>query len=146
MRYRKTWSYEGKPMTDSSRVGLYFAPAGAATLRAVSVLPQRPIALPAAVRAVAVYAVANGMVTLTATRPDGRRQELIAFHPRPGWTRRFWFREPVALPRGTTLRVRVIADPPSLFPAGIAGASVSAATLATSRVTVNVLDFNAGGR
>jgi len=140
VRYRKTWSYEGKAMTDSSRVGLYFAPGAAPTLRAVSVLPQRPIALPEAVHAVAVYAVANGMVTLTATRPDGHREELIAFHPRPGWTRRFWFREPVALPRGTTLRVRVVADPPSLFPGGIAGASASTATLATGRVTVNVLN------
>jgi hypothetical protein len=26
IRYRKTWSYEGKALTDRSRVGLYFAP------------------------------------------------------------------------------------------------------------------------
>jgi hypothetical protein len=144
VRYRKTWSYEGKPMTDASRLGLYFAPGTAPTVRAVSVPPKRPIALPEAVHAVAVYAVANGLVTLTATRPDGRREELIAFRPRPGWTRRFWFREPVALPRGTTLRVRVVQDPPALFPvnlaaASVAGASVAGASVATGRLTLDVL-------
>jgi hypothetical protein len=139
VRYRKTWSYEGKPVTDSSRVGLYFAPATASTIRAVTVVPRGAITLPQPVQAIALVAVATGAVSLTATGPDGRRQELIAFHPRPGWTRRLWFREPLPLPRGTILSVRVVRDPPSLFPASVEAASGSGATPATGRVTVNVV-------
>jgi len=60
---------------------------------------------------------------------------LLAFHPRPGWARRFWFGELIALPRGTILSMRVVKDPPSLLPAGVAAASADAA----ARVTVNLV-------
>ena len=140
VRYRKTWSYEGKSLTDTSRVGLYFTSGTAAKVRAVTVAPGRPVTLPQSSQALAVYAVANGGVTLTAIRPDRQREELIAFHPRPGWTRRFWFREPVSLPRGTTLSVRVVPDPPSLLPPDVAAASGSQGTPATGRVTVNIVE------
>jgi len=56
-----------------------------------------------------------------ATRADGRRDELIQFHARAGWARRFWFRDPVMLPRGTTLSVRI--TPP----------------IATGKVTINLV-------
>jgi hypothetical protein len=140
VRYRKTWSYEGKAITDRSRVGLYFAPAGAPAIGAVSMTPEQAVTLPQPLRAVAIYAereVINAGVTVTATRPDGRRQELIAFHPRPGWTRRFWFREPVLLPRGTRLSVRLVPDPTALLPASVSAASARPPST-TARITVNV--------
>jgi hypothetical protein len=139
VRYRKTWSYEGKALTDASRLGLYFATSTASAVRAATVSPGRPVTLPRAMQAIAVYGVASGGISVTAVRPGGQREELIAFHPRSGWTRRFWFREPIALPRGTTLSVRVVPDPPSLLPSNVVAASASRPAPATGRVTVNLL-------
>jgi len=123
VRYRKTWSYEGKSMTDRSRVGVYLAPAAAPPVRAATLSAQRSITLTESMHAIAIYPsmdLAECDVVVRATRPDGRRDELIAFHARAGWARRFWFREPVTLPRGTTLSVRM--TPP----------------IATGNVTVNL--------
>jgi hypothetical protein len=111
VRYRKTWQYEHRPMRDRSSVGLYFASAGSASLRAIELSPAAPVTLARTSRALAIYAAdttADGDtgVVVTATLPTGHRRELIAFHPRPGWTRRFWYAQPVALPRGTTITVR----------------------------------------
>jgi hypothetical protein len=131
LRYRKTWSYESKAMTDRSRLGLYFASATAPTVRALNLSPGRAFTLPQALRAIAVYpdaGIVNASVGVAATRPDGRRDELLAFHPREGWVRRFWFSEPIALPRGTSISLRVVKDPPSLLPPGPKGLSSAAAT------------------
>jgi hypothetical protein len=57
-------------------------------------------------------------VTVTAIRPNGSRETLIAFHPQAGWARRFWFREPIPLPRGTRLELRAIAEDEALQPPG----------------------------
>ena len=62
-------------------------------------------------RALAIYPEAgldNTSVKVVATRPDGTRADLIAFHPRPDWSRRYWFREPIPLPRGTTIEVTAL--------------------------------------
>jgi len=141
LRYRRTWSYEGKAMTDQSRIGLYSASTPSSPVRAVVIAPASPVTLPATSYAVAIYpdeTLAGAAVMVAATRPDGRREELIAFHPRAGWARRFWFREPITLPRGTTLSARLVPDPPAVLPASVATASASGATSATGRVTVNV--------
>ena len=42
---------------------------------------------------------------------------LIAFRPRTEWSRRYWFREPILLPRGT--RIRVSADPEGTLPTSL---------------------------
>jgi hypothetical protein len=140
MRYRRTWSYEGKTMTDRSRVGLYFAASPAPSVRTVTLTPTRPVTLPQTVRALAVYpddTLAGTGVVVTVTRPGGKRDELIAFHPRAGWARRFWFREPLTLPRGTIVSVRLSPDPPVLFP-GLTR-SPAGATPASARVTLNIV-------
>ena len=140
VRYRRTWSYEGKTMTDRSRVGLYFAALPAPPVRAVTLTPTRPVTLPQTVRALAVYpddTLADTGVVVTATRPGGKRDELIAFHPRAGWARRFWFREPLTLPQGTIVSVRLSPDPPVLFP-GVTRPPAGA-TPASARVTLNIV-------
>jgi hypothetical protein len=107
IHYQKTWQYERRAMTDESRVGLYFAEAGAAEVQVL-----RGTAVNQDVRALGLYVDPNlsGVdVTVSAERPDGSREELIAFRQRAEWPRRYWFREPVLLPRGT--RLRVTADP-----------------------------------
>jgi hypothetical protein len=109
IRYRKTWHDERMPMSDRSRIGLYLAPAASASVRSVPLSSTRAITTTRASRALAMYAEnipADTGVVVTATLPSGRRRELIAFHPRPGWSRRFWYAQPIALPRGTTIAVR----------------------------------------
>jgi hypothetical protein len=135
VHYRKTWQHERQAMTDQSAVGLYFAePAGADVHVLRAFTPDAPSATSAAagasraftttvgdnVRAIAVYAdpgLSDANVTAVAIRPDGSRAELIAFRPRAVWTRRYWFREPITLPRGTRIEVVARFDDALLPPA-----------------------------
>jgi hypothetical protein len=105
IRYRKTWEYERKEMTDQSSVGLYRADAGLPAVSALTVEPggltvDRDVRLLAITPAPALDATD---VRLDAAAPDGSRHVLLAFRPRAGWTRRYWFDEAVPLPRGTRL-------------------------------------------
>jgi hypothetical protein len=163
VRYRKTWEYENRPMSDRSSVGLYFADAAATTLGAVSLTApddvyaagsaapgsgaQNPAdagvsfatTLSEAVRAVAVYPdpdLANVAVTVSAIRPDKSREELIAFRPRSGWARRYWFREPIVLPRGTRIEVQARFDD-ALLPPGTVPTPAGAKPRV--RLTLNVV-------
>jgi hypothetical protein len=141
IRYRKTWEYEHKAMADQSRVGLYFAPSPAPPVKAVTLTPGSPVTLARDAQALAIYpdaALADVGITVTATRPSGQRDELMAFHPRAGWARRYWFREPVPLPRGTRLEMRVTTLSPALLPPGITPPKPPAPPAA--RVTVNFTD------
>jgi hypothetical protein len=72
-------------------------------------------------RALAIYpdaALTNARVEVTADRPDGSREELITFRPMAGWARRYWFAEPVFLPRGTTVTVTADLNDNALLPPG----------------------------
>lgn len=123
--YRKTWEYERQELRDRSTVGIYFgqpsstpvqsinltADAGRAITTADRVVYRRIVTEDA--RALAIYPQAgssNTTVKVVAMRPDGTRADLIAFHPRPGWEHRYWFRQPVLLPRGTTIEVTTAVD------------------------------------
>jgi len=116
IQYRKTWQYERKAMTDQSRIGLYFADQGAAEVQVLRVFtPDASRTFSTTVnedvRAIALYAdpdLSGAHTTVVAVRPDGSREELISFQPQADWARRFWFREPILLPRGT--RIQVTAD------------------------------------
>ncbi|HTM03618.1 MAG TPA: hypothetical protein VL173_08950 [Vicinamibacterales bacterium] len=111
IRYRKTWHYERMPMRDRSSIGLYLATAASVPVRSVPLSSTRATTTTRASRALAIYAddmPADTGVVVTATLPNGRRLDLIAFHPRPGWSHRFWYAQPIALPRGTRIAVRVV--------------------------------------
>lgn len=141
VRYRKTWEYERREITDESQIGVYVAPSSARPLQRLSLSPTTPVTLAQSSQAIAIYpdaALSDVGVVVTATRPDGRSDELIAFHPQRGWARRFWFREPVSLPRGTRLSVRITPDSPALLPPGYIRPPASRAA-ASSRVFVNVV-------
>jgi hypothetical protein len=121
--YRKTWEYERRVMTDRSRVGLYFAEAGS-PLQALPLTASTTLDQP--LQAVAIYpdpSFANAKVKVMVVRPGGAREELITFRPRPGWARRYWFREPIALPRGTRIEVTALDEeallPPAASPAAV---------------------------
>ena len=142
VRYRKTWEYERREMADESRIGVYFATAPTRTVRRVALAPGALVTLPRAAQALAVYpdlALSDTSVAVTAVHPGGRREELIAFQPRRGWARRYWFREPIPLPRGTRLTVRMTPDSPALLPPGVT-APPARRDSSTSRVFVNIVD------
>jgi len=151
--YRKTWEYERKELKDRSTVGLYFAPSATTGIQALRLEPDSTaVATPERVafrrvltddvRAMAIYPEAglnNARVKVVATRPDQTRADLIAFHPRPDWSRRFWFREPIPLPRGTTIEVTVTFDDEvSLSPLSLPPATATPPDLPSMRLTLNV--------
>lgn len=91
-------------------------------------------------RALAIYpdpALANARVTVSASRPDGSREELIAFRPQRQWARRYWFAAPIELPRGTRIEVNAnLADP--LLPPG--ALPVTPPNASDVRLTLNVIE------
>jgi len=94
-------------------------------------------------RVLAIYPEAglnNTSVKVVATRPDRTRVDLIAFHPRPDWLRRYWFREPIPLPKGTTIEVTVLFDDETpLLPLSLSPASATRPDLSSMRLTLNVV-------
>jgi hypothetical protein len=144
VRYVKTWQYERQEMSDRTRVGLYFADESAPPLRRIALVPGSPVTLPRASRALAIYpdsGLADRSVVVTAIRPGGQRDDLIAFHPRHGWARRYWFRDAVSLPRGTRLTVRITPESPALLPPGLTPAPPAAGRRqpAANRVFLNIM-------
>jgi hypothetical protein len=124
IQYRKTWQHERQAMTDQSTIGLYFAEAGASDVHVLRALSQANETFTTTVgedvRAVAVYAdpdLSGASLTAVAVRPDDSREELISFRPRADWARRYWFREPISLPRGTRIQVTTKVDDALLPPA-----------------------------
>jgi hypothetical protein len=152
--YRKTWEYERKELRDRSTVGLYFASGTPSAVQAVRLAPDfsavasadrfafRRI-LTSDVRVLAVYpevGLNNTAVKVVAMRPDRTRVDLIAFHPRPDWSRRYWFREPIQLPRGTTIETTVVFDDETpLLPLSLSPATATRPDLSSMRLTLNVV-------
>jgi hypothetical protein len=137
VRYRKTWEYERAALTDRSSIGLYFADAPETEVRALE-LTTGSTTISEPVRALAIYPhdeAAHARLSVIAIRPDGSREEMIAFRPRPGWSRRYWFAQPIALPRGTRVEVRATFDEEALLPPG---ALPSAAPADPSRIRLTL--------
>jgi hypothetical protein len=151
--YRKTWEYERKELRDRSTVGLYFATGTPASVQAVRLAPdftavgtadrfafRRVLAEDS--RVLGVYPEAgqnNTAVKIVATRPDRTRVDLITFHPRPDWSRRYWYREPIQLPKGTTIETIVLFDDETpLLPLSLSPATATRPDLSSMRLTLNV--------
>jgi hypothetical protein len=154
IRYKKTWQYERKELRDRSTIGFYFARDGSEPMRTLAIGGSTSSPSPAPggrsfsqtidedVRVLAVYAnehPSNARIVVTAIAPDGSRRELIAFHPRPDWARRYWFQEPIALARGTRLETSVAVDDETpLLPPGPA-AQPQAQDQSRVQLTLNVV-------
>jgi hypothetical protein len=134
LHYRKTWRNEREVVSDRTRLGLYFAAAPRRDVRAIALRPPAS-ALAASgkktlsfarlldkdVRVLAAYPTppsGNARIAVHATAPDGTRTELIAFHAQRDWARRYWYRSPVSLRRGTRIDVSATPDDPTLLPPG----------------------------
>jgi len=135
VRYKKTWEHEREVMRDRSEVGLYFAAEAPQPLRTMTfpvaprnqaepgvaqgVVAGRPLG--AAVRVLSIYPTAltaGARIRIDAIPPEGLRQRLIEFSPRPGWDRRYAFEMPVDLPRGTQLSVSAAWEGETAVPSG----------------------------
>jgi hypothetical protein len=155
VRYKKTWSIERAAFDDRSTLGLYFADGPAAELRALTLAPEPrrstgsevstplsfSVPLAADSRVVAVYPdqrMTGVRATVDAVRPDGTRTELLALGPQGGWSRRYWFAEPVLLPRGTRILVRAQPDDTTAAPAGLRPA-LTPLDPASIRLTLNLV-------
>jgi hypothetical protein len=154
VRYRKTWQYERKELRDRSVLGLYFAKDASQPVRSLALTHDGPAsrvngahrqfseAIPDDVHAMAIYPGSvpmNAGVVVTAVGPDGSRREIIAFHPQRDWARRYWFRDPILLERGTRLETTVIVDDePSALPLSPGPASTQTDSSAVS-LTLNVI-------
>jgi hypothetical protein len=150
--YRKTWEYERKEMADQSTVAVYFAEGNSRPVERIAFDPQPPDrpnggvtfarTLERDLRALAIYPETRATgtrVRATATRPDGSRVDLITFHPKPHWDRRYWFVEPIALPRGTRIEVlTTIEDEMPLLPLSVAPTTAKPSDQSGVRLTLNV--------
>ena len=159
IHYKKTWQFEGKPLTDRSTVGVYFAPAAAS---------QELLAVPVATAALSasngsdnvtftqtidqdVQALAlspdqvppNITLQVEAIRPDGSRAPMIRLNTRADWNRRYWFERPVPLPRGTRIEVMATLKDPDLLSAAFAAPTAtppaSANRPSSVRLSLNVI-------
>ena len=149
VRYRKTWEYENRAVSDRSTIGLYFTEGPVTAVEALVLAGEAKAGqtaatvsstMPEPMRLVAIYPdpdFVNAAVDVVAVRPDGSRDELIAFRPQAGWARRYWFREPIALSRGTRIEARVRLGEALLPPNALAARPQ--AEPGRVRLTLNVL-------
>ena len=140
IHYKKTWQFEGKPLSDRSTVGVYFAPGRDA--RELLTVPITSPALPGAdavnrtvvfsqtvdadVQALALspeQVPPNITLQVEAVRPDGSRSPMIRLNTRPDWERRYWFERPLALPRGTRVEVTANLEDPDILSAAFSVAT-----------------------
>ena len=118
VHYKKTYSYEGREMSDTSAVGLYFAPGPSMEIRrfAVASAPvtstRDPLSFSRTVdedlQALAFRSepsLSNVRLQVDAVSAAGVRTPVIQLAVRPDWARRYWFERPFALPRGTRIEV-----------------------------------------
>jgi len=130
----KTYTNDGKEMTDHSAVGLYFAEGPSREIQRLAVL-STPVAgrSPASLSFSQVVdedlqalafspdpALSNVGLQVDVVSPSGARTAVIRMAARPNWTRRYWFEQPLALPRGTKIEVVAVLDgaDPLLPPTG----------------------------
>jgi hypothetical protein len=132
VHYKKTWQFEGQPVSDRSTVGVYFASEREAqellTLPIASPSPSPPSGADRTftftrtvdedVQALAVRPddmPPNITVQVTAVLPDGSRAPMIKLNTRPDWSRRYWFEKPIALPRGSRIEVTANLENPDIL-------------------------------
>jgi hypothetical protein len=118
IHYKKTYKFDGKEMTDRSLVGLYFTQGPANDIRSLTVTSPPVVAAGQPLMfsrtlnedlSVLAFSpdptLSNARLEITVVKPDGTRTPLIHLAVRPDWTRRYWFAQPLALSRGSTIQV-----------------------------------------
>jgi len=155
IHFKKTWQFEGKPMTDRSVVGIYFAAVQTAQpLLAIPIASDKPVAAGADqtftfsqiidqdVQALALSAdqvLPNITLQVEAIRPDGSRAPMIRLNTRADWDRRYWFERSIALPRGTRVEVTATLQDPDLMSAAFNSNTARPTSTSPMRLMLNVI-------
>lgn len=117
IHYRKSYSYEGKGMSDRSAVGLYLSQPvdeiQRLTLTSDRVTSSNdPVSfgrtINESLRVLAFrpdQALTNARLQVATVGASGERTPVMQLSVRPDWTRRYWFERPLMLPQGTRIEV-----------------------------------------
>jgi hypothetical protein len=151
IHYKKTWQFEGKPLTDRSTIGVYFAQGRNA--QELLTVPITSPALPGAdatnrmvtfsqaidedMQALALspeQVPPNITLQVEAVKPDGSRAPMIRLNTRPDWERRYWFEHPLTLPRGTHVEVTAHLEDPDILSAAFSAVPPPRTATPVSRV------------
>jgi hypothetical protein len=123
IHYRKTWLDEGKEIRDRSAVALYLSKGKAKPIESLVVETHggvRDYELPRDLEVLSLIPRIEApleSLLAEAVLPDGTRLPLIRLRdPDPAWPRTYRLEEPMALPKGS--RLRVTATPPEDAPLG----------------------------
>jgi mono/diheme cytochrome c family protein len=159
IHYKKTWQFEGKALSDRSTIGVYFAQGREA--RELLAVPITSPALPGADSATRVVTFSqtinedvqalalspdqvppNITLQVEAVKPDGSRAPMIRLNTRPDWDRRYWFQQPLTLPRGTKVEVTARLEDPDVLSSAFSAAAPppkGAPSVSTVRLALNVV-------
>jgi hypothetical protein len=122
--YKKSWREEQEEKTDRSSIGLYFTDAPRPVAGIDQLIMNAPVEPPGDPLTFRMQMAAPGRVLavrpqldrtyvsvqVAALTPSGRLVPLLKLHAaRPDWPRRYWLRQPVELPAGTTIEVTATA-------------------------------------
>jgi len=106
LHYVKGWGDEGKRILDRSALGLWFSKE-AESIRSVAI--EKPgLDMDEAARLVALYAntAEQSPLRVEAVAPDGSVRLLLSIERfDPAWSEKYFFRTPLLLPAGSSLRV-----------------------------------------
>ena len=158
VHYKKTWQLEGKRMSDSSTVGLYFSPNRERGLMSVAIAPPADTAprdqtiafsqqIPHDVEAVAIVpeqVPPNIVLSADVVLPNGTRTPLIKLNTRADWVRRYWFAKPIALPAGSRIDVVARLEDPDLLSSAFSVATPKPVTAAPIRLRLDVVGAPTG--
>ena len=124
IHYKKNYLNESATLTDQSTIGLYFTDASSKALESLKIDPAGGTesgaqvfshALPAAARIVALRPMLDqpySAVAVNAIGANGQRTPLLELQGAwPQWFRRYWLQQPIDLPTGTNIEVRVTPRP-----------------------------------
>jgi len=108
IHYRKTWTYEGKALTDRSSVGVYFAKGAPRRLIRAAAVASSEVVLDEETQVLA-FRTLNGSSEaagrVEAHLPDGTKASLIELRARAGWDQRYWLARPRTLPPGSRVQL-----------------------------------------
>jgi len=128
IHYKKTWITEGQEFSDQSRVGLYFSSDQSEPID--SLLIESPVESDGTelffthrvsenstfLSLLPEVDIEASELQVTAVTPDGQRIPMLWLRePDSGWLTRFWLKDPISAPDGTTLETRVILEPGATY-------------------------------
>jgi hypothetical protein len=109
IHYKKTWLEEGKEIRDRSAVAISFATKKTEPVESIVVGARETHPIPRDVELLSIlpsFESSPEFLSGEAVLPDGTTRPLIRLrNPDPSWPRTYWLEKPLALPKGTRLRV-----------------------------------------